>query len=124
MIKADPVRLRQILANLLHNADRFTKQGYIALGAEVQPPHLHLWVEDTGPGIPPDILPRVFEPFITTKAAGSGTGLGLAIVRSIIDEHGGRVDAENRLDGETGAVQGSRFRITLPRRTSPENPDA
>ena len=65
-------------------------------------------VADTGPGIPADTLPRIFEPFYTTKDEGKGTGLGLSLVYSIIDDHGGRVSAANNPEG--GAV----FRVELP----------
>jgi len=71
-------------------------------------------IEDSGPGIPAELMPRVFEPFVTTKAPGSGTGLGLAIVRSIVEEHGGRVECENIDDAATGGTAGSRFRVRLP----------
>jgi signal transduction histidine kinase len=63
-------------------------------------------VSDAGPGVPPDKLKEVFEPFFTTKA--EGTGLGLSIARTIVEAHGGRIEAENQAKG--GAV----FRVTLP----------
>ena len=65
-------------------------------------------VRDTGSGIPPEVLPRIFEPFYTTKEVGQGTGLGLAIVFGIVQEHGGHIGAANHPDG--GAV----FTIELP----------
>ena len=63
-------------------------------------------VTDDGPGVPPDVMDRIFSPFFTTKPQGSG--LGLAIVRKIVDAHDGRIDVSARAGG------GTRFRVTLP----------
>jgi len=75
-------------------------------------------IEDTGPGIPADALDRVFEPFFSTKSEAHGTGLGLSIARSIVEEHGGTIRAENVFDrsgvGDATPVGGARFRIELP----------
>ena len=68
-------------------------------------------IRDTGPGIPSVAMPRLFEPFYTTKEVGKGTGLGLAITYGIIQEHGGQITASNHPDG--GAV----FTVQLPGRT-------
>ena len=110
-IQADPVRLRQILLNLLSNANRFTEQGRITLGAEASPPHLHIWVEDTGLGIPPDQQERIFEPFVTAEHEGrslGGIGLGLSIARRLVALHCGSMT----LDSQPG--QGSTFHVYLP----------
>jgi signal transduction histidine kinase len=69
-------------------------------------------VEDNGPGIPAEVLPRIFEPFVTTKANGGGTGLGLAVARSIIEEHHGRLVVSGPADPTAGS--GAVFRIRLP----------
>src|SRR5256886_4647537 len=69
---------------------------------------IRIEVEDTGPGIPPNLLERIFNPFFTTKPTGSGTGLGLSISLGIVREHEGRIWAENATQG------GARFVIELP----------
>jgi signal transduction histidine kinase len=69
-------------------------------------------VADTGPGVPADVMDKMFSPFFTTKPQGSG--LGLAIVRKIVDAHDGRIDVSGRAQG------GARFRITLPITSSHE----
>ena len=67
---------------------------------------IQIEVTDNGPGIPPDLIDRIFSPFFTTKP--QGTGLGLAIVRKIVDAHDGRIDVSARPEG------GTRFGVTLP----------
>jgi signal transduction histidine kinase/AraC-like DNA-binding protein/ABC-type sugar transport system substrate-binding protein len=111
LIQADPVRLRQILLNLLSNAHKFTAHGQISLGAEVLPPHLHLWVQDTGEGIPIDLQNRIFEPFAASmqaKQRRQGVGLGLSITRRLVALHGGLLTLESQ------PGQGSTFHIYLP----------
>jgi signal transduction histidine kinase/ABC-type sugar transport system substrate-binding protein/AraC-like DNA-binding protein len=112
VIQADPVRLRQIIMNLLNNASKFTDQGEICLGAEVEPPHLHLWVRDTGLGIPFDAQDRIFEPFRTVNQASwrqrEGIGLGLNITRQLVLLHGGSM----LLESQPGC--GSTFHIYFP----------
>jgi signal transduction histidine kinase/AraC-like DNA-binding protein/ABC-type sugar transport system substrate-binding protein len=111
MIQADPGRLRQILLNLLHNAQKFTSSGSITLGAEVEPPHLHLWVKDTGAGIPIEQQERIFEPFVSIGPAGqrqNGIGLGLSITRRLVTLHNGSMTLESQ------PMQGSTFHVYLP----------
>ncbi|MFZ6029259.1 MAG: substrate-binding domain-containing protein [Chloroflexota bacterium] len=111
LIQADPVRLRQILLNLLSNANKFTEKGEIVLGARVEPPHLLVWVRDTGVGIPPDMKERIFEPFITAEHAGrrsQGVGLGLSITRRLVALHNGSM----KLESQVGC--GSTFYVYLP----------
>ncbi len=111
LIQADPVRLRQILLNLLSNAHKFTERGQIVLGAEVVPPHLHIWVQDSGSGIPPELQERIFEPFVTiehTRRRSEGIGLGLSITRRLVALHNGTMTLESQ------PGQGSTFHIYLP----------
>lgn len=111
MIFADPVRLRQILINLLHNAQKFTPNGVITLGAEVEPPHIHLWVKDTGSGIPIEQQELIFEPFISVDPPGrrsNGIGLGLSITRRLVALHDGSMTLESQ------PAQGSTFHVYIP----------
>jgi nitrogen fixation/metabolism regulation signal transduction histidine kinase len=103
-IMGDPLRLRQVVHNLVKNAQEAMEGrpgGEIRVGttliAEAEGPMIELCLEDDGPGIEPDMLGRLFEPYVTTKV--KGTGLGLAIVKKIIEEHGGIIQAENRTRG-------------------------
>ena len=111
VILADPVRVRQILLNLLSNAAKFTTLGQVILGAEVEPPYLHFWVKDTGSGIPVDQQERIFEPFVTLEQSArriEGIGLGLSITRRLISLHHGSLT----LDSQPGL--GSTFHFYLP----------
>ncbi len=116
-LRGDPLRLRQVLLNLLNNAVKFTAQGHVTLRAQVLQRDaagvlLRLEVEDTGIGIAPEQQEAIFEPFTqadasTTRRFG-GTGLGLAIVRRLVQMMGG----ELTLHSTSGA--GSTFSVTLP----------
>lgn len=112
VIQADPVRLRQILLNLLSNAAKFTDQGEICLGAAVEPPYLHLWVKDTGLGIPLEAQELIFEPFRTANLSSArqreGIGLGLNITRQLVLLHGGSILLDSQPD------KGSTFHVYLP----------
>lgn len=111
VIRADAVRLRQILFNLLANACKFTERGQVTLGADVAPPYIHFWVRDTGPGVSPEQQERIFEPFVTmeeNRRITGGIGLGLSITRHLVALHGGKM----HLDSQPGA--GSTFHIHIP----------
>src|SRR5262249_46819124 len=111
VLRAARVRLRQILLNLLSNARKFTERGEITLGAEAAPPHLHIWVQDTGAGIPIEVQERIFEPFAKleqTKRRGDGIGLGLSITRRLVALHHGSLTLESQ------PLCGSKFHIPLP----------
>ena len=97
--------LRGAVANLIENALQAAPGGRVRLGSHGVDSKVIISVEDTGPGVPPDVLPKIFDPYFSTKS--SGTGLGLAIARKAIEEHGGRIHAEN-------ANPGLRVVIELP----------
>jgi signal transduction histidine kinase len=118
-IQGDPHQLRQLFTNLLTNAfEALTGRGSVAINALQLAeedssavdghggPFIQVDVVDDGPGVPPDVMDRIFSPFFTTKPQGSG--LGLAIVRKIVDAHDGRIDVSGRAAG------GTQFRVTLP----------
>jgi nitrogen fixation/metabolism regulation signal transduction histidine kinase len=112
-LEADRGRVRQILNNLITNSmealeGREGAQIDIVTHRESTPagPLVQISVADNGPGFAPDIIGQAFDPYVTSKP--KGTGLGLAIVKKIVEEHGGRIEAENRRSG------GARMRVTLP----------
>jgi two-component system, OmpR family, sensor histidine kinase VicK len=108
-VKADKTRLYQVIANLLGNAIKFTKEGSISVSVDVNDNNneLIISVKDTGEGIHSDILPRLFTKFATRSEVG--TGLGLFISKSIVEAHGGKMWAKNNSDGK-----GATFHFTLP----------
>lgn len=110
IIRADVVRLRQILTNLLVNARKFTHQGTITLGAQVEPPYLHLWVRDTGEGVPIERQEEIFAPFSVTgkRRRPEGIGLGLSITRHLVALHSGSITLESQ------PGRGSIFNVYLP----------
>lgn len=110
LVVADKHRINQVINNLLNNALKFTKQGQITLSTEKEKKYgkeAIVKIQDSGPGIDPDIMPRLFTKFATKSY--SGTGLGLFISKSIVETHGGKMWAENNLDGK-----GATFLFTLP----------
>ncbi len=123
MVMAEETRLRQVFMNLITNAAHAMEKGSIRVGGErifmdsgpeqaglkIKPgAYVRIWVKDTGPGIEPDVLPRIFEPYYSTKQGDSNTGLGLAVVHGIINNYGGAVEVESTLS------EGSCFYIYLP----------
>jgi len=85
--------LRGAIANLIENAFQAVPNGRVSLGSHCVDSKVVISVEDSGPGVPPEVLPKIFDPYFSTKS--SGTGLGLAIARKAVEEHGGRIHAEN-----------------------------
>jgi signal transduction histidine kinase len=109
IIEADKGRIVQVVSNLLNNAVKFTRDGTVYVEAEQKADQVIVSIEDTGQGIDPEILPRLFSKFATKSF--SGTGLGLFISKSIIESHGGKIWAENNsIDGKRGAT----FYFSLP----------
>jgi two-component system NtrC family sensor kinase len=112
----DPVQLEQVLLNLLINARQamLGRGGSITIKAQrFEPDQVKLQVIDTGPGIPPRLVPKIFQPFFTTKATvkrgeQKGTGLGLAICKEIVEHHQGRIEVQSEM------AKGTTFTIYLP----------
>ncbi len=115
MVRADPRRLRQILLNILGNAVKFTSRGEIRLRLRYQREMAYFEIDDTGPGIAPEELARIFEPFSRGSAAtAGGTGLGLTIARMLTDLMGGELTVESPTPpaGHGGCL--FRIRLYLP----------
>jgi PAS domain S-box-containing protein len=109
---ADRGQLQQVILNLVLNAQQAMKaaQGHGTLWIETGTDGAQVWakIRDDGPGIAPELLPKIFDPFLTTKPVGKGTGLGLSISYGIVEAHGGHLLAESKIgDGAT-------FTIVLP----------
>ncbi len=116
-VDVDRQRFQQVLINLLQNAaDVIGAGGRIHIDARRESSGTRISVSDNGPGIAPEDLPRIFDPFFSTKAVGKGTGLGLFIVHEIIGQHGGTIS----VDSQPG--QGTRFSIHIPDQKKPETP--
>jgi signal transduction histidine kinase/ActR/RegA family two-component response regulator len=113
-VEADPVRLEQVLSNLLTNAAKYTEPGgRISVGVAREAGEALVRVADTGMGIAPEALPSLFEPFVqlqhTLDRAQGGLGLGLTLVRALVEMHGGRVQVHS-----DGPGRGSTFTVRLP----------
>jgi len=119
-VEADPVRLTQIITNLLHNAVKYTERGgQIRLDAREDGAWVVLEVRDNGIGIPKDLMPRIFDLFTqadrSLERAQGGLGIGLTLVRNLVEIHGGAVTVHSEGEG-----QGSTFVVRLPTAAPPE----
>src|SRR5437867_2285325 len=116
-VYVDQDQIRQVLFNLVQNAHQAMAKHpgprVLTLRTTEADGRVRVEVRDTGPGIPPELLPRVFDAFFTTKPAGEGTGLGLWMSYSIVEQHQGRLGCESRPDG------GATFVVELPYRKGP-----
>jgi two-component system NtrC family sensor kinase len=109
LLRGDAGQIEQMLLAIVMNAiEAMPREGNLRIATSHTGDSIVLRITDDGMGIPPDILPRLFEPFTTTKEEGKGVGLGLAISKAIVDRHGGTIDVQS----EVG--RGTTFTITLP----------
>jgi two-component system NtrC family sensor kinase len=110
-VHCDGAQIEQVLLALIMNAiDAMQQGGNLWITTERAPDgeSVRVIVRDDGSGIPPEILPRIFEPFLTTKETGRGVGLGLAISHSILERHNGTIEVQSQ------AGRGTTFTVTLP----------
>ena len=111
LVSCDPAQIEQVLLALIMNAiDAMPRGGnlWIETRLSSDDAEIEIQVRDDGAGIAPDVLPHIFEPFLTTKESGHGVGLGLAISRGIVERHHGRIEVESELG------RGTTFTVTLP----------
>jgi PAS domain S-box-containing protein len=121
-VQSDPLLIHQVFLNIMMNAEQAIvatgRPGRIEITSTCTDDRIVTTVRDTGNGIPEGALPRIFEPFYTTKEVGKGTGLGLAIAYGIVVEHGGEIVAANHPEG------GATFTVELPARRDAERAKA
>lgn len=107
-VRGSAHELTQVVLNLLLNAaDAVAGEGHILIELATEPNHVRLAVSDTGGGIAPHVLDKLFEPFVTTKPVGKGTGLGLAVCHAVVERLGGSIRGEN-------VGKGARFTVLFP----------
>jgi len=110
---ADEAQLKQVFLNIIMNAAQAMEgNGKLTINVSSGKKQIRIKIQDTGPGIPPEVIKHIFDPFFTTKE--KGTGLGLAISYGIIERHQGKIDIETELG------KGTTFVITLPVTVSEE----
>jgi hypothetical protein len=109
LVQGIEYKLQQVFLNLFLNArDAMPRGGWLTVATKDHDAEAAIEIADTGSGIPPDHLSRIYDPFFTTKDIGKGTGLGLSITYGIVQEHGGTIACDSSLG------QGTRFSLTLP----------
>jgi signal transduction histidine kinase len=111
LLQCDPAQIEQVLLALVMNAiDAMPRGGNLWIRTALTPDldAVQMSVRDDGSGIAPDILARIFDPFVTTKEGGRGVGLGLAVSRNIVERHGGKIAVQ------TEVGKGTTFTVTLP----------
>jgi signal transduction histidine kinase len=118
-MQTDPMKLRQVLLNLIANAVKYTDNGTVSLATEASNGVVNFVVNDTGVGVDGQHLEKIFEPFwqvehTTTRRAG-GTGLGLAVTRQFVEMLGGRIQVDSTLG------EGSTFIVSIPRSSPAKN---
>jgi signal transduction histidine kinase len=114
-IRAHAGQINQVFMNLLTNAAQALTgrdDARITIDTIARDEHVVVKIGDNGPGIPTEVLPRIWDPFFTTKDVGEGTGLGLSIVHELVERHGGTIEVD------TTVGKGTTFVVTLPRRTA------
>ncbi|MEO8706397.1 MAG: ATP-binding protein [Kofleriaceae bacterium] len=105
-------QVNQVFMNLLTNAAQALtgrEDGNITITTKGDPNGVEVTITDDGPGIPPEVLPRIWDPFFTTKDVGEGTGLGLSIVHELVERHGGTIEVATKV------TQGTTFTVKIPR---------
>ena len=109
-IVCSPSQINQVFLNLITNAAQAMgeRQGTITLTTRAEGDGVAVDVADDGNGIAPEVLPKIFDPFFSTKEIGKGTGLGLSISYKIVQQHGGRINVESKVG------RGTRFTVWLP----------
>ena len=108
-LECNPSQLNQVFLNLINNAAQSIDDvGQITVSTRLEGDTVQIRVQDSGRGIPADVLPHIFDLYYTTKPAGEGTGLGLAIARDIVTQHGGNISVQTTVGG------GSTFTVSLP----------
>jgi signal transduction histidine kinase len=105
-INADATQLEMALLNLVTNAlDAMPGGGVLSITGTGDANRIRIEVSDNGPGLPPQVLDHLFDPWVTTKPKGQGSGLGLAIVREVVRMHGGSIAARNKLPGAVFVIE-------------------
>jgi two-component system, NtrC family, sensor kinase len=105
-------QVNQVFMNLMTNAAQALagrEHATITITTSSTPDRVEVKIADNGPGIPAEVLPRIWDPFFTTKDVGEGTGLGLSIVHELVERHGGTIEVATKL------AEGTTFTVSLPR---------